>query len=174
MGSLEQVAGKYLEQLEAAGAAEGAPSTLPDAEPKDWEASAAHSSRKRPTEGDLEREDAKRERTNALDSIFRLLIPGSRAGSLIGKGGTIIKLLRESTGSKVRITDHVQNCPERVVVVHSEDYEPSGTTCPAKDAVLRIFDLVRARDFRLSASPRTTFFSCSRGDAHTHYLTYIS
>ena len=39
------------------------------------------------------------------ETVFRLLVPGKRVGSLIGKGGSIIKQMREETGARITVAD---------------------------------------------------------------------
>lgn len=39
------------------------------------------------------------------ETLFRLLVPGKRVGSLIGKGGSIIKQMREETGARITVAD---------------------------------------------------------------------
>lgn len=40
--------------------------------------------------------------------VYRLLCPSSRTGSVIGKGGEIIKQLRADTGARIRVEDTVR------------------------------------------------------------------
>ncbi|XP_059640671.1 KH domain-containing protein HEN4 [Cornus florida] len=50
-------------------------------------------------------------------TLFRILCPGNRTGSVIGKGGAIVRQLREETGAKIRIDDYIPGCEERVIVI---------------------------------------------------------
>lgn len=50
-------------------------------------------------------------------TVFRLLCPTSKAGSLIGKGGDKISQIRQESGAKVRVEETVPGCNERVVVI---------------------------------------------------------
>ena len=38
-------------------------------------------------------------------TVFRILCPGGKTGSVIGKGGSIIQSIRRDTGAMVRIED---------------------------------------------------------------------
>ncbi|KAJ7542078.1 hypothetical protein O6H91_07G013500 [Diphasiastrum complanatum] len=51
------------------------------------------------------------------DVVFRLLCPGQKIGSVIGKGGSIIKSLRNETGAKIKVEDAPPGAPERVVII---------------------------------------------------------
>lgn len=51
--------------------------------------------------------------------IFRLLCHASQIGGVIGKSGTIIKQLQQSTGAKIRIEDSPPDSPDRVITVMS-------------------------------------------------------
>ncbi|KAJ7299706.1 hypothetical protein O6H91_20G048700 [Diphasiastrum complanatum] len=51
------------------------------------------------------------------DIVFRLLCPGQKVGSVIGKGGSIIKSLRNETGAKIKVEDAPPGAPERVVII---------------------------------------------------------
>lgn len=51
------------------------------------------------------------------EAFFRILCPADKTGGVIGKGGAIIRQLREETGAKIRIDDSLSGCDERVIVV---------------------------------------------------------
>ncbi|XP_041014698.1 KH domain-containing protein HEN4-like isoform X1 [Juglans microcarpa x Juglans regia] len=48
---------------------------------------------------------------------FRLLCHASRIGGIIGKSGSVIKTLQQSTGAKIRIEDAPSDSPDRVILV---------------------------------------------------------
>jgi hypothetical protein len=50
------------------------------------------------------------------DVVFRLLCPNARTGSVIGKGGEVIKQLREDTGARIKVEHAV---PGRVGTFHN-------------------------------------------------------
>ncbi|KAK6938027.1 K Homology domain, type 1 [Dillenia turbinata] len=56
-------------------------------------------------------------------TLFRVLCPASKIGSVIGKGGTTISQIRRETGAKVRVEDTIPGCDERVIVLIGSDKE---------------------------------------------------
>lgn len=50
---------------------------------------------------------------------------GAQVGSIIGRGGEIVKLIRDETKSKVRVCDPVPTCDDRVIVIAARDDDPS-------------------------------------------------
>ncbi|KAJ4835399.1 hypothetical protein Tsubulata_010564 [Turnera subulata] len=89
---------------------------------------------------------------DSQDAVYRYLCPVRKIGSIIGRGGEIVKQLRADTKSKVRIGETVPGCDERVVTIYSGSeatnaYGDSGSMiCPAQDALFRIHDKVIAED----------------------------
>uniref|UniRef100_M1CCR4 KH domain-containing protein n=1 Tax=Solanum tuberosum TaxID=4113 RepID=M1CCR4_SOLTU len=57
------------------------------------------------------------------DTVYRYLCPVKKIGSIIGKGGEIVKQLRVDTKSKIRIGETVPDCDERVVTIYSSSEE---------------------------------------------------
>ena len=51
--------------------------------------------------------------------VFRIICPESRAGCVIGKGGSIIKSLRQDTGAKITIADAAEGADDRVIFISS-------------------------------------------------------
>ncbi|WJX75235.1 hypothetical protein P8452_58786 [Trifolium repens] len=88
------------------------------------------------------------------DTVYRYLCPVRKIGSIIGRGGEIVKQLRADTKAKIRIGETVPGCDERVVTIYSvsdesNDFEDSGEfVCPAHDALIRIHHRVIAEDLR--------------------------
>lgn len=86
------------------------------------------------------------------DTVYRYLCPGKKIGSILGRGGEIVKQLRLDSKSKIRIGETVSGCDERVVTIYSTSEETNdfdGTddrVCPAQDALFRIHDRVVAED----------------------------
>ncbi|XP_058083173.1 RNA-binding KH domain-containing protein RCF3-like isoform X1 [Magnolia sinica] len=80
------------------------------------------------------------------DTVYRYLCPGRKIGSIIGRGGEIVKQLRQESQSKIRIGESVPGCEERVVTIFSSSqetnaFEDSGDfVCPAQDALFRIHE----------------------------------
>lgn len=108
---------------------------------------------------DRDRErDREREREKFVigsdDTVFRYLCPGRKIGSIIGRGGDIVKQLRIDTKAKIRIGETVPGCDERVVTIYSSseetnDFEDSGYVCPAEDALFRIHERVVSDDMQV-------------------------
>lgn len=88
----------------------------------------------------------------AEDTVYRYLCPGTKIGSIIGRGGDIVKQLRVDTKSKIRICETVPGCEERVVTIYSSseetnEFEEMETrVCPAQDALFRVHDRVVAEE----------------------------
>ncbi|XP_004489407.1 RNA-binding KH domain-containing protein RCF3 isoform X1 [Cicer arietinum] len=86
------------------------------------------------------------------DTVFRYLCPGRKIGSIIGRGGEIVKQLRVETKAKIRIGETVPGCDERVVTVYSSSDETNALddggkhVSPAEDALFKIHDRVVAED----------------------------
>lgn len=55
------------------------------------------------------------------DAVFRILCPAPKIGSVIGKGGSIIKNLRQESGAKIKIADAIPGVDERVIIISSTD-----------------------------------------------------
>jgi len=44
---------------------------------------------------------------SGIEIVFRVLCPGSRTGSIIGRNGDVIRTLRAQTGAKIKVLDAV-------------------------------------------------------------------
>ena len=44
--------------------------------------------------------------TTVGDSMLKIIVPNSQAGALIGKGGCAIRMVRETSGAKVNVSDN--------------------------------------------------------------------
>ncbi|KAK9096846.1 hypothetical protein Sjap_022343 [Stephania japonica] len=92
-------------------------------------------------------------------TALRLLCRASNIGGVIGKSGSILNLVRQETGAKIRVEDADDSCDERVILVIapaspkkmmvlkglSDDETESGEVLevsPAQEAVLKIFERV--------------------------------
>ncbi|KAL9233751.1 hypothetical protein vseg_008707 [Gypsophila vaccaria] len=88
----------------------------------------------------------------ADDTVYRYLCPAPKIGSIIGRGGEIVKQLRLDTKAKIRIGETVPGCEERVVTIYSTSDESNPfdemntQVCPAQDALFRVHDRVIAED----------------------------
>ncbi|KAL6010888.1 hypothetical protein ACLOJK_001330 [Asimina triloba] len=97
----------------------------------------------------------------SCDTIYRILCPGKKIGSVIGKGGSIINALREETGAKIRVADTIPGVDERVIIIFSSPTKKSNVSkdsengeatereneqlvlhCSAQDALLRVHDRI--------------------------------
>ncbi|XP_060195725.1 KH domain-containing protein HEN4-like isoform X2 [Lycium barbarum] len=82
------------------------------------------------------------------DTVYRYLCPGKKIGSIIGRGGEIIKQLRVDTKSKIRIGETVPGCEERVVTIYSSSEETNDfdgsedCVCPSQDALFTVHEKI--------------------------------
>lgn len=80
------------------------------------------------------------------DTVYRYLCPVRKIGSIIGRGGEIVKQIRSESQSKIRIGETVPGCDERVVTIFSasretNSFEDSGDyICPAQDALFKVHE----------------------------------
>lgn len=58
------------------------------------------------------------------ETLFRILCPASKTGGLIGKGGAIIRQVREETGAKIRIDESTPGAEERVIYIAASELSP--------------------------------------------------
>ncbi|OIW12457.1 hypothetical protein TanjilG_04206 [Lupinus angustifolius] len=86
------------------------------------------------------------------DTVYRYLCHSRKIGSVIGRGGDIIKQLRIDTKSKVRVGETVPGCDERVITIYSASDETNAFgdsgdyVSPAQDALFKVHDRVIAED----------------------------
>ncbi|PSS33600.1 KH domain-containing protein [Actinidia chinensis var. chinensis] len=100
------------------------------------------------------------------DTVYRILCHSKKIGSVIGKGGSIVKALREETQSKITVADSVAGSDERVIIIYSpsskihenhksnEDQgaatetedDPMEPHCAAQDALLKVHDRIVEED----------------------------
>ncbi|PWA34273.1 K Homology domain-containing protein [Artemisia annua] len=86
------------------------------------------------------------------ETVYRILCPSRKIGSVLGKGGEIIKALREETQSKITVAESVPGSEERVVMVYSPSLKLPATNsdlelhCAAQDALLKVHDKIVAED----------------------------
>ena len=52
---------------------------------------------------------------------IRLLCPNSRIGSIIGKGGSVIKKMREESGAKIKIGEQMPDNEECLIQISSPE-----------------------------------------------------
>ncbi|KAK1415937.1 hypothetical protein QVD17_31725 [Tagetes erecta] len=86
------------------------------------------------------------------DTVYRYLCPNRKIGSIIGRGGDIVKQLRSDTRAKIRINETVLGCEERVIIVYSSSEETNGfgedddLVSPAQDALFKVHDRIIAEE----------------------------
>ncbi|KAF8411351.1 hypothetical protein HHK36_003898 [Tetracentron sinense] len=87
---------------------------------------------------------------------FRILCHVSKTGGVIGKSGSIVKLLQQQTGAKIRVEEAVSGCEERIIRIIGteivtkqitlrgldEEDEDGGQVSPAQEALVRVFERV--------------------------------
>ncbi|KAI4339588.1 hypothetical protein MLD38_024512 [Melastoma candidum] len=84
------------------------------------------------------------------ETVYRYLCPSKKIGSVIGRGGEIVKQLRLDTKAKIRIEDVVPGAEERVITIYSFSEESNAfdgsddLVCPAQDALFKIHERVVA------------------------------
>lgn len=97
------------------------------------------------------------------DTIYRYLCPEKKVGSIIGRGGEIVKHLRSDSQAKIIIGESIPGCEERVVTICSssdenEVYEKDDYVCAAQNALFRVHErlfrneLPGDEDIEISAS----------------------
>ncbi|KAF9687449.1 hypothetical protein SADUNF_Sadunf02G0094600 [Salix dunnii] len=68
---------------------------------------------------------------------FRLLCHNERVGGVIGKAGTIIKILKQETGCDIKVMEGVSDSEERVIVISGLAHPDDRVSAP-QDAVIRV------------------------------------
>ncbi|KAG6478941.1 hypothetical protein ZIOFF_062389 [Zingiber officinale] len=71
------------------------------------------------------------------ESVFRILIPSNKVGSLIGRKGEFIKKMCEESKARIKILDGPPGAPERTVMISAKE-EPDASVSPAMDGLLRV------------------------------------
>eukprot|EP00250_Pteridium_aquilinum_P035601 c9705_g1_i2 orf=1313-2086(+) len=67
-----------------------------------------------------------------------VLCPNEKIGSVIGKGGSVIRKLREDSGAKIRVCDQVGDSDERVIQISAMEFIDSYAS-PTLEAVMQVF-----------------------------------
>lgn len=89
--------------------------------------------------------------TAFAETVFRLLCPSEKTGCVIGKGGAVIRQIREETGARVRIEDPFPGCNDRVVIIMADAgprrrwegvVDSEEELFPAQRALVRVFERV--------------------------------
>ncbi|KAH7556869.1 hypothetical protein JRO89_XS11G0004900 [Xanthoceras sorbifolium] len=100
------------------------------------------------------------------DTVYRILCPSRKIGGVIGKGGSIVKALREETQAKITVADSVtgSGSDERVIIIYSSptkisrkqnsdedsaaenEKDSMESLCAAQDALLKVHDRIAEED----------------------------
>ncbi|KAJ9682898.1 hypothetical protein PVL29_018761 [Vitis rotundifolia] len=102
--------------------------------------------------------------SQVADTVYRILCPSKKIGGVIGKGGGIVKALREETQAKITVADSVPGSDERVIIIYSaptknpkeddsnedpemeEEQDPMEPHCPAQDALMKVHERIIEED----------------------------
>ncbi|GMP28392.1 hypothetical protein CsSME_00003962 [Camellia sinensis var. sinensis] len=106
--------------------------------------------------------------SHTSDTVYRILCHSRKIGSVIGKGGSIVRALREETQARITVADSVPGSDEREIIIYSpspatkihrkhnsdEDEDPDTQKeddsmephCPAQDALLKVHDRIVEED----------------------------
>lgn len=68
---------------------------------------------------------------------FRLLCPKDKVGSIIGKGGNIVKTIQNDTGCEIKVLDTVPNADDRIISIFGPAHPGDGIS-PAQNAILHV------------------------------------
>ncbi|KAH7372980.1 hypothetical protein KP509_17G032000 [Ceratopteris richardii] len=68
---------------------------------------------------------------------FRILCPREKIGSIIGKGGNVVRSLEEDIGVSIDVRGSVSGSEERVIMVSSVE-QPDDNISPAQEALLHL------------------------------------
>ncbi|KAL5837756.1 hypothetical protein ACOSQ3_014925 [Xanthoceras sorbifolium] len=71
------------------------------------------------------------------ESVFRMLVPAQKVGSIIGRKGEFIKKIVEETRARIKILDGPPGTTERAVMISAKE-EPDASLPPAMDGLLRV------------------------------------
>lgn len=92
---------------------------------------------------------------HSSETVYRILCLSKRIGSVIGKGGNIVKALREETQAKITVSDSAPGLDERVIIIYSSDKQAKRQRgnngfmvphCAAQDALLKVHDRIVEED----------------------------
>eukprot|EP00250_Pteridium_aquilinum_P021281 c25082_g2_i2 orf=274-1062(-) len=66
-----------------------------------------------------------------------ILCPNDKIGSMIGKGGSVVRKLREDSGAKIKVCDQVEDSDERLIQISAIEYMDSYSS-PVLEAVMQV------------------------------------
>ncbi|KAL8541782.1 hypothetical protein ACS0TY_002875 [Phlomoides rotata] len=90
--------------------------------------------------------------------VFKILCPNERVGSIIGKGGSIVRTLQNETGALISIGPTLADCEERVITISAMESAESEYSAAQKATVVVFsrfmeYGLVRGSDFDAKGPP---------------------
>ncbi|KAK8635450.1 hypothetical protein V6N13_004187 [Hibiscus sabdariffa] len=100
--------------------------------------------------------------------VFRLIVPVTKVGSIIGRKGELIKKMCEETRARIRVLDGAVATPDRIVLISGKE-EPDASLSPAMDAAIRVFKRVHG----LPEAAGATFCSLRLMMASTQAISLI-
>ncbi|WJZ85001.1 hypothetical protein VitviT2T_004571 [Vitis vinifera] len=74
-------------------------------------------------------------------NAFRLIVPGSAVGSIIGREGKIIKRISEGTGARIHVISLPAGTTDCIVLISAKE-QPHLRLSPAMEAVIEVFKRV--------------------------------
>ncbi|ESQ49625.1 hypothetical protein EUTSA_v10020380mg [Eutrema salsugineum] len=90
------------------------------------------------------------------ETVFRMLVPAQKVGSIIGRKGDVIKKIVEETRARIKILDGPPGTTERAVMVSGKE-EPESSLPPSMDGLLRVhMRIVDGLDGEVSQAPPPT------------------
>ncbi|KAH0933831.1 hypothetical protein HID58_010948 [Brassica napus] len=90
------------------------------------------------------------------ETVFRMLVPAQKVGSIIGRKGDVIKKIVEETRARIKILDGPPGTTERAVMVSGKE-EPESSLPPSMDGLLRVhMRIVDGLDGEASQAPPPT------------------
>ncbi|KAM1917624.1 hypothetical protein ACFX13_037202 [Malus domestica] len=85
--------------------------------------------------------------------VYRILCPDGVIGSVIGKSGKVINLIRQDTRAKIKVVDPFPGAKDRVITIYSyvkdkeevevdDEFSDREPLCAAQDALLRVHSAI--------------------------------
>ncbi|CAH8358961.1 unnamed protein product [Eruca vesicaria subsp. sativa] len=97
------------------------------------------------------------EKLNSKDDlvVYRILCPSGVIGSVIGKSGKVINMIRQETRARIKVVDPFPGCTERVLTIYCtvvdkkdiaeiENSDQITPLCSAQDALLKLYEAIVA------------------------------
>ncbi|KAJ1396537.1 K-like proteiny domain [Sesbania bispinosa] len=85
---------------------------------------------------------------------FRLLCHSSRIGGVIGKSGSVIKSLQQSTGAKIRVEDAPPESPDRVILIIATSALSGTVQLDKQNGAGEVFEVSKAQEALLKVFGR--------------------